>query len=397
MARHRLLKSSVKNMRQLPFCVYSKRPGASRPSPSPLSSAHCPQSAPRPSAVLLVIQALLSKSSLTTPWLVGMRAAARPQYTAITHTDIDGEGASAGPQYTVLTHADIDGKSLKARPTIAACFCISGMLSMGAGVLLTASIIAMPAYPARVADTFPSSRPPPVPPFLPPQLEVLTLSPSYPPSPADPPRHPSYAVPPLCLPASAVAPLWPMAPVLPPSAQQELDPLRAPQFCNATSRNTGTLSCSACAAMLRDPKHKFWGMWGVGSFRKMQDGHAACWGLDAAEYFDSVISGAGCDINWFEGTDGVLGDGASRPVFTSRAPALLGFDESILAFCNSIIGVQQPVAVLTRGEHIFNRQQNNDVAHHCVQANQNILRLLSSRRPWNMCRSRINPADSAAH
>ena len=39
MARHRLLKRSVKNMRQLSFCVYSKGPGAHRPSPSPRLSA----------------------------------------------------------------------------------------------------------------------------------------------------------------------------------------------------------------------------------------------------------------------------------------------------------------------------------------------------------------------
>ena len=42
MARHRLPESSVKNMpfmRQLPFCVYTKGPGAHRPSPSPRSSA----------------------------------------------------------------------------------------------------------------------------------------------------------------------------------------------------------------------------------------------------------------------------------------------------------------------------------------------------------------------
>eukprot|EP00966_Prymnesium_polylepis_P287209 6634083-Prymnesium_polylepis.1 len=137
--------------------------------------------------------------------------------------------------------------------------------------------------------------------------------------------------------------------------------------------------------MLRDPAHKFWGMWGKQSFAKRTATESACWGveLESDAYFTSVVQGLDCDVNWFEGADGPLGDPNERPSFTQTAPALLGFDESILERCNQIVGVDEPI----RWGHNFNRAQNNEIAHTCVEANQNILRLLSASKPWNMCQN----------
>ena len=137
--------------------------------------------------------------------------------------------------------------------------------------------------------------------------------------------------------------------------------------------------------MLGDASHKFWSMWGRQAFAKRGATDPACWGTgaDADTFFSMLGEGSQCDVNWYEGAEGPLGDPTLRPRFTRQAPALLGFDESILGRCNEIIGVDEPV----RWGHNFNRAQNNEVAHSCEEANQNILRLLSSRQPWNMCQN----------
>jgi len=109
----------------------------------------------------------------------------------------------------------------------------------------------------------------------------------------------------------------------------------------------------------------------------------ACWGLgaDAERFFSDFSSGAQCNLNWYEGASGELGQESKRPRFPAgRAVALLGFEDTIWKFCHEKVGRHADPAP----EH------DQDVfAHTCVDANQNILRLRSSKRPWNMCQNMI--------
>jgi hypothetical protein len=56
-----------------------------------------------------------------------------------------------------------------------------------------------------------------------------------------------------------------------------------------------------------------------------------------------------------------------------------GFDDTIFEFCSGQLGMQR----YFDGKGNFNAE----LAHRCISANQNILRLLSSRTPWNMCQN----------
>ena len=69
---------------------------------------------------------------------------------------------------------------------------------------------------------------------------------------------------------------------------------------------------------------------------------SACWFNKGEEFFQNAQAGVNCGRNWFEGSGGSLGEehgGPSRnwvkPHFGKPAPAVLGFDESIDAFCSS--------------------------------------------------------------
>lgn len=81
-------------------------------------------------------------------------------------------------------------------------------------------------------------------------------------------------------------------------------------------------------------------------------------------WFDDTLRGEGCDRNWM---GGVMG----WPEFSKAAPALLGFDETIFAYCSSATG---------QNEGPFNGD-NAGLGFRCLQANQNVLRLFN----WNMC------------
>ena len=147
-----------------------------------------------------------------------------------------------------------------------------------------------------------------------------------------------------------------------------LDPLAA-----ATQHST-------CDVVL-DSGSKFWHMWGTVAWQKTYAHEKKCWGKaeDAKMFFAEVAAGTRCDSNWYEGAEGTLGDQYARPEFLTPAPALFGFDEALFAYCSKAVG----------GSEWFNGPGNfnNVLAHKCVQANQNILRLLSARAPWSMCQN----------
>ena len=130
-----------------------------------------------------------------------------------------------------------------------------------------------------------------------------------------------------------------------------------------------------------EPQSKFWQMWGNVAWQKTYPREHKCWGnaVEAKAFFADIAAGKECDYNWYEGAQGPLGDEFARPGFSSPAPALFGFDESIFSFCSELLG---------EGKHFDGSGDfNNELAQRCVKANENILRLLSDRVPWSMCQN----------
>ena len=126
-------------------------------------------------------------------------------------------------------------------------------------------------------------------------------------------------------------------------------------------------------------------MWAADAWGRMgQDSTYSppCWGVErvaqkrgstysppqkqpAARYFREALTGAHCSTNWYEGNFGDLGQADRIPKFTSgRAPALLGFDESIDEHCTAALGVK-----------------GLGHADACVRANLNILSLCTPPPP----------------
>ena len=136
--------------------------------------------------------------------------------------------------------------------------------------------------------------------------------------------------------------------------------------CDEHKANGDGLTSAKCDAMLRDRNGKMWSMWDVNGWTKRQGGNQACfeWGWGHFE-FDKALRGEGCDRNWLEGTH-------DWPQYPSPAPALLGFDETIYAYCS---------AEIHKNEGPF-YQDNNGLARRCVDANENVLRVMGG---WNMC------------
>lgn len=136
---------------------------------------------------------------------------------------------------------------------------------------------------------------------------------------------------------------------------------------------------ATCEALWKDPNSRFHDLWAAEGWRvRNGDGDTACWGRDGPKYFDDAWWGRSCDRNWYTGTPGSqLGDvnrngpidPRVEPHFTDGlAPALLGFDETIDAYCAA------------RGSG----DQHSEV---CVRANVNILSLYGDRIPYNTCRN----------
>jgi len=128
--------------------------------------------------------------------------------------------------------------------------------------------------------------------------------------------------------------------------------------------------------MLKDPTHIFRRMWAAEPWGAMDEGDA-CWNIDrhgkvrqkGRTFFDAVDQGLYCDSNWYEGSGygpWDLPDGGSSES-SSNAPALLGFDEDIDAFCWQV----------DCGDH----------AACCLKRGVNILALFGDEIPYNLCRN----------
>ena len=79
-----------------------------------------------------------------------------------------------------------------------------------------------------------------------------------------------------------------------------------------------------CTAMMRDPSHKFYGIWDMGGWGWRNHGEAACWG--DGNWFNWVAGGNHCDQSWGNNLN---------------APTVFGFSESMAAYCDSHGGGNQ--------------------------------------------------------
>ena len=115
-------------------------------------------------------------------------------------------------------------------------------------------------------------------------------------------------------------------------------------------------------------------MWGAAWVWK-EAWQGGCWdGLGGREWLNRAFEGTWCDRNWMSGSAAPMRD--DRPWFSAPAPALLGFDETILGYCSHLVGLDFDGGDL-----------NTELAERCVRANKNVLRLLSGGRPWDMCQN----------
>mgnify|MGYP004170764409 CR=1 FL=1 len=126
-------------------------------------------------------------------------------------------------------------------------------------------------------------------------------------------------------------------------------------------------------ALLEDDTAKFWAMWGQ-AYRLNRGGGGNCWDWQsggASRFFDDTLEGRTCDRNWLEGAFGRRED---RP-FQKPSQALLGFDESIVELCSTLLGVDTG-----RGGDL-----NVKLADRCQRAKRNVLRLMTGS--WTMCQN----------
>ena len=190
----------------------------------------------------------------------------------------------------------------------------------------------------------------------------------------------------------ATLPVKPM-PALAPDAAPAPEPEPMPAVCEAVF----------------SPESKFWRLWGTReTWRQSAAGERQCWEqLGGDAYFERAgkapplppnsplphtppppphtprWQAMQCDVNWFEGAQGELGRVESRAHFAAPAPALLGFDGDLYRVCSAAVGKK------TWWESGKDGDFNNEIAHRCVGASRNILRLLTGRPGWGwtMCQN----------
>lgn len=139
--------------------------------------------------------------------------------------------------------------------------------------------------------------------------------------------------------------------------------------------------------------YHFHRLWGQEGWRLREAGQQSCWDAKGGQaWFDGVIAGRHCGWNWFEGTNGDLG----RPDMPTptwplvSAPALLGTEAGIMAFCREATGAAEGGPCPWTGlEGDGCGGFDNELAHRCARANQNVLRITSHayERRWDMCQN----------
>ena len=137
--------------------------------------------------------------------------------------------------------------------------------------------------------------------------------------------------------------------------------------------------CATFGRWYDDTGSKFWSLWGD-AYKLRRGRTGGCWEKHGgASFFSDVLAGTTCDRNWLEGAVGRRGQ---RPYVSNGggqqedAPALLGFDESIVEMCSSLLHLE-PWA---DGQDL-----NQKLAERCLRARRNVLRLLTGG--WTMCQN----------
>ena len=128
-------------------------------------------------------------------------------------------------------------------------------------------------------------------------------------------------------------------------------------------------------------------------------GSPACWNVQrevrvlrdgpARGFFESAENGTFCGINLNEGHGGGLGEvDRSRSPHSDPAPALLGHDTSIYLHCPAHLPeVERATFTKDDDEEEDVARTGGAVAVACVAASHNILNMVGSRVPYNLCRN----------
>lgn len=137
--------------------------------------------------------------------------------------------------------------------------------------------------------------------------------------------------------------------------------------CSAAAGVQKSLTAAACDTVLKGKAGTQ--LWGEENWVKRSVGEPGCWGNnDGQAFFQSVFNGDGCNVNWFEGVRGEVGEKDSRPAFKRAAPALIGDDAAVFAWCSQVI--HEPT--------VFNANEgvefNQELARRCEEASENIFR-----------------------
>ena len=153
------------------------------------------------------------------------------------------------------------------------------------------------------------------------------------------------------------------------------------RFFRAFSTNQGFDTLVTCGDNLRQAKEPVY-------LRDEVNGdfdYRFCWGDNPKKFFDSVRSGEYCHNNWFAGALGpeqTQAGALGLPAFPSPAPALFGFEDSIYDHCSASLGANVSMPELANMSYNY-ADFDELLAHRCVAASRNILRLKSVS--WHMC------------
>lgn len=122
--------------------------------------------------------------------------------------------------------------------------------------------------------------------------------------------------------------------------------------------------------------------WGWNGWGRIGGGGGGC--LDETGFWEGALSGGACSRNWYEGVVNFDGHYAK-----GRAEAVLGYDETIFAWCCKQLGGHD--AHGRSGCDGFSIGENARLGETCIAASQSVLRLMSG---WNMCTLLNAPACS---
>lgn len=125
---------------------------------------------------------------------------------------------------------------------------------------------------------------------------------------------------------------------------------------------------------------KWWGTWGYEGWHRRHPGSKACYDGDP-RFWQNALSGRDCARNWYEGAASQFGGRDARVRYPAhQAPAVLGYDESIFAWCCQVLGGHDS----NGGACGFHIGENTRLADTCIAAAQSVLRLSTQRLPFEL-------------